>query len=681
MERDEVKEAALVALEVFQSMCPSQMKRFTQETLGAGVRFMKYDPNYADYGESDDEDMDEDEEENEDFEEDDFEEDGNFSDEDDISWKVRRCAAKLLSTLIRTRAGDLLDDGTLYSEVAPILVDRFLEREENVRLEVMATMTVLVRKTGEVEAHPAAVPTSSSTSKKRRRELSDVSAMEHMLEERTPTPLPASGPTNSLAHLVPRLAKSLTKLMKGKAVSLPTKQASITLLSAVVEVLHGGLQNVLGLFMDQIVEATKGGSGFLSGATGATGASALSGVSGTGTAISATGSSLRIEVLKFVGKLCSEHSRIVIEPHLKDLVPAVVAAVRDRFYKICSQAILTCVEIITLLTEGARSGGKEYLSQIFDAIMEKISNSETDLEVRERAIFCMGILLSRTSGSTDQLSGEKRQQGLGLLLERLHNETTRITAAKAIDLVAKNTRQAKDLRQEWISQVVIELGAQLRKANRSLRGASLDGLKSLVKNDVTRKLLSRDTKVELVSVLTPLLTLNDLHLLGPTLVIMKLLIETREVQVTKAMVDGVCSLVKTHQGTGTSLGNVVALVNAIGRVDEGGRKALMNGLLMDVGVLGETSVVAKVIGNLLVSGGGKAGGLSVGVEDFVKEVNTAVDDHRKCLALMVLGEAGLQMGEKFPIGPEVFLAQFAAKSDDVPISAAVALGLAGAGSP
>lgn len=37
-------------------------------------------------------------------------------------------------------------------------------------------------------------------------------------------------------------------------------------------------------------------------------------------------------------------------------------------------------------------------------------------------------------------------------------------------------------------------------------------------------------------------------------------------------------------------------------------------------------------------------------------------------------------GPSFPIGPEVFLEQFQAKSEDVPIAAAVALGLAGAGS-
>ena len=641
MERDEVKEAALVALEAFQSMCPAEMKRFTEEVLAAGIRFLKYDPNYADPGEGDEDMGDVDEEDEDGFEGDDFEEDGNFSDEDDISWKVRRCSAKLLSTVVRTRAGDLLEDGTLYRVVAPILVDRFTEREENVRLEVLATTTVLVRKTGESASVAAPTNQSAVPSKKRRRERSDASTIESMIEDRTLTPLQVTGPLTSLSSLVPRISKSLAKMLKGKATSLSTKQSSITLLLAIVDVLHGGLQDVLSLFMDPIIDATKGGTGLLSGQTHAT---ALTGGSAVGATASATGSSLRIEVLKLVGRICGEHGLRVVDPYLRGLVPAVVTAIRERFYKISSQALSTSAEIIKILTiEGQKGSSADYLNQFYDAILEKISSSETDLEVRERAIYAMGILLSRIPASSDSISHQKRQAGLDILLERLRNETTRITAARAIDLVAKNAKTSGDMSAAWVSNVTTELGAQLRKANRSLRGASLDGLKSIITNEAGRKLLTPTARTDLVGVLTPLLTLNDLHLLGPTLIIMRLLIETKEVQVTRPMVDAVCDLVKTHQGSGSTLENVVALVNAIGTVDSKGKKSLMMGLLKDVGVLGETAVVAKVMGNLLVTGGGREGGLNVGVQDFVNEITTAGDDHRKCLALMVLGEAGLKM--------------------------------------
>jgi len=87
-------------------------------------------------------------------------------------------------------------------------------------------------------------------------------------------------------------------------------------------------------------------------------------------------------------------------------------------------------------------------------------------------------------------------------------------------------------------------------------------------------------------------------------------------------------------------------------------------------------VVGKAIANLLVSGGSSVG---VSVDDFIAELRTAQDDQRKCLALSVLGEGGLRMGESSPLRPALFMSHFKSKSDLVPLAAAVALGRAGAG--
>ena len=62
--------------------------------------------------------MEEDDDEADDFDNEDFEEEAAFDDEDDASWKVRRCAAKALLALISTRSnGDLLEDGTLFARL------------------------------------------------------------------------------------------------------------------------------------------------------------------------------------------------------------------------------------------------------------------------------------------------------------------------------------------------------------------------------------------------------------------------------------------------------------------------------------------------------------------------------------------------------------------------------------
>lgn len=65
-------------------------------------------------------------------------------DDDDMSWKVRRSASKVLSAIIETRS-DLLQQ--LYESVAPALIGRFKEREESVRADILQTFITLLRQT------------------------------------------------------------------------------------------------------------------------------------------------------------------------------------------------------------------------------------------------------------------------------------------------------------------------------------------------------------------------------------------------------------------------------------------------------------------------------------------------------------------------------------------------------
>ena len=93
---------------------------------------MKYDPNYS-YDDDDDADEMEEDEDDEAFEDD--EDMGGGSDDDDSSWKVRKNAVKVLSAVILAQPSLLTD---LYSSYAEELISRFKEREENVRVDVIA---------------------------------------------------------------------------------------------------------------------------------------------------------------------------------------------------------------------------------------------------------------------------------------------------------------------------------------------------------------------------------------------------------------------------------------------------------------------------------------------------------------------------------------------------------------
>lgn len=684
-EMDDVREAALVALEGFLASCGTEMRPYTEETIAAALRFLKYDPNYVNDDE-DDEEMGgtQSDDDDDDFgdDDDDFEQDTGFDDDDDdASWKVRRCAAKALYTLISTRgSGDLLDDGTLYSKVAPVLINKFNEREQNVRLEIIATMGSLIRKTGEGSIITFSTDENidyitAPHGKKRRRESSTVTfdtkqiiSLSAGLMSPTIEPAPASGPRADLARLSPSMIKAVIKILKGN--QIPSKQAAITLLENLVAVQHGGLSDQLDQLIDPTVQAIKG--------TGMASASAAAIT--TGGAASATASTLRIAALRLISDIAETHSSGVLQPHLAKIVPAVVTAAKDKFYKISGAAVSTAEQLVKALTPPrSRQTGQEHakdLQQLYQVIISRVTANDADLEVRKRAIHALGILLARTAGGDGSklLSTSDRESALETLKDRLKNETTRLASVRAVDTVAALTTSKEQLQPAWIREVSLELAAQLRKADRALRGASLGALKNLIVTPAARNSLDTETVTGLVSSLLPLLTTADLHLLGPTLLVLAALVEDEpSLVVTDDLNGALCDLLRATLG-GAVLDALLILVQNIG--DKGVGAPLMGRLLKDVSTGGEPAVVGKVIGTLLVHGGSSVG---VTTDSFLNELNSSKDDAGKSLALAVLGEVALRMGPTSPLTPETFTSHFSGESSKLSLAAAVALGRAGAG--
>lgn len=670
-EVDEVIEAALTALEGFLASCSQDMRMYTNETIEATTRLLKYDPNLAQDDDDDDDAMDSEEEE-EPLEDDDFEEETGFDDDEDGSWKVRRCAAKVLYTLISTRS-DLLDDGTLYNKVAPPLVSRFKEREENVRLEILGTLSNLVRKSGDGPIPLGLTQDQNSQgmmgppSKKRRRGGSDASMFDiHAnaslslgYDSPAPVSTPPVGPRASLAKLSPDIIRGVAQLLKPSCPPT-TKQASIVLVKDIVITQRGGLQGYMQQIAGPVIDAAKSAGGPSSNAS------------------AATANSLRIHALQLIGAIADTHPSAIIQPYLDKIVPALLLSARDKYSKLSIESLVATEQVIKTLTpprsQSSGTQNQTHLENLFDILVARISANDADLDVRQSAIHVLGLFLGRSSGTSGLISSQKRSSGLELLADRLKNELTRLASVRAIDTIVALTKAPDELTSSWVRNVALELGAQLRKASRVLRGASLSALRTIALNPVSRQQLDSQSKSQIVELLLPLVDHQDLHLLGPALIILATFVkDDAKSVVTNGLTKALCKVV-SGSISGSSLEALLALVRTIG--EKGVGRSLMDSLLKEVGVSGHPEVVGKVIGNLLVYGGNS---FPVKVDSFVNELNTAPDEKRKCLALVVLGEAALRLGSQSPLDPQLFIRYFSVKSEQVPLAAAVALGRAGAG--
>lgn len=683
-EVEELRENALVSLEALLGSCPNEMHVYMLEAVDAALRYLKYDPNVAftddeEMGGTQDNDSDDgitedagDDDEDDEYAE--LDDDNEFSDVDDVSWKVRRCAAKALYTIV---AGSLpADYEILFEKVAPVLISRLNnEREENVRLEVLSATSALVRKTGPTsrylyssQQHGTINGDPVANSRKRRRQDSsgtrpeDAELSDLVKTRSSPPVIPASppvGPQANLAALIPRIIQALVKMWKKASISV--KQAAITLMKNLTLTRNGTLSDHLQQIEDPVADALKPSSGPASASTTSSS--------------TATMASLQIETLSLLCAIVETNPTSVLLPFVIALIPAVTNTVGDKNYKVSSEALGTLEQFAKALTPPRLpSSNKDHavhLEKLYSTILAKVTNNNSDLDVRHKAIQAFGVLLARTC-STQLLSFSARAEGFQVLQDRLKNETTRLHSARAIGILAPAITALDGVETSWLRDVSLEMAAQLRKADRSLRGSCLEALQNLALNPISAEHYDAVTIQSLQAMLLPLISVTDLHLLTPALIIFaKLIPANPQTVVNHQLVEALQHVAQTRL-EGPPLKAYLLVVKVIG--EQGIGASLMKGLLA-LGITGDTMVVGRAIGTLLVYGGPNVG---VTISDFLNELDTATDVKAKCLALAVLGEVGFRMGPQSPLELDVFLKSLSSDSDKVRLAAAMALGSASA---
>ncbi|XP_074601185.1 cullin-associated and neddylation-dissociated 1 [Brevipalpus obovatus] len=492
LEDDELKEFCIQALESFVRRCPKEIAPHTSTIIQICLHYLCYDPNYN-YEDADSEEMEMDQEDNGDSNEE-------YSDDDDMSWKIRRAAAKCLHAIISTRH-DMVTE--FYMTLSPALIMRFKEREENVKVDIFNAYIALLRQT-----------------------RGGLSGNNDMGDSQNPVFL--------LQKQVPSIVKALHRQLREK--SIKTRQGCFTLLTEITTVLPGCLRDHTESLFPGILYSLGDKN---------------------------SSSNMKIDTLIFLGTMIKSHPPQIFQPHIHILLPTIISAVNDSFYKISSEALVVLTQMVRVIRPPDSMDGfifTPFIPQIYDCTYNKLRTADIDQEVKERAITCMGIIISTFGDSMDQQLGTV----LPLLVDRLRNESTRLTCVKALTEVA-SSRFRVNLA-PLLPEAVPILASFLRKNQRTLKLSTLHLLDTLVKN--YGESIGTEAITIVLNEVTPLINESDLHISQLTLSLLSSL--TRSYQaflpvIPQLILPETLVLVKSPLLQGTALQSVLDFFQALVR--------------------------------------------------------------------------------------------------------------------
>ncbi|KAL7299729.1 hypothetical protein TKK_0007479 [Trichogramma kaykai] len=414
---DELREYCFQAFEAFIYRCPKEITPHIKKIVVMGLSYIMYDPNYN-YDDEDDAsdgecaDMEVEEDGDEDGEDE-------YSDDDDMSWKVRRAATKCLEAVISSRR-ELLSQ--IYQQISPALIKRFKEREENVKSDIFHAYITLLRQTK---------PTTTV--------VLNSDAMED-----------GEAPIVLLQQQVPSIVKAVHRQMKEK--SIKTRQDCLLLLKELVLVLPNALAN----HIQTLIPGIQYSLGDKNSST-----------------------NMKIDTLSFLHTLLSTHRPEVFYPYMLMIAPPVIAAVGDPFYKITAEALLVVQQLVKVIRPFDQPSTFDYASlatQLFDATLARLRTADIDQEVKERAIASMGQIVAHL-GDVLQSS---LPICLPIFLDRLRNEITRLTTVKALTCIASSPLKINLT--QILPEAVSIIGSFLRKNQRALKLSSLILLDTIERN-------------------------------------------------------------------------------------------------------------------------------------------------------------------------------------------------------
>lgn len=451
---DELREYCLQAFEAYVRRCPDCIGSSLPAIIDVCLSNIAHDPNYNYDEDTDDEAMDMDNPDDEGSESDDY------SDDDDLSWKVRRASAKCLEAVILALREMTTE---FFVTIAPVLVSRFKEREETVKADIIQTFVSLMKQ------------------------------IRSLVNE--PRDSRSANPVAELAKMTPTIVNKSAGLLREK--SIKTRQSVFHMYIEIMYIQPNALAQQIASLVPGILYSLVDKN---------------------------STSNMKIDALVFVQELIKTHQSQTFYPHIPAILPAVLNAVMDSFYKISSEALSLLTSLVSVIRPFDGEPMPDFesaLSLIYEKTLIRMSKTDIDLEIKEKAITCMGEIIA-TFG--DKIP-EKLPVALDLLHERLSNETTRLTCVKALIKIA-NSPIPMSL-SSIFPKAFTSLAPFLRKNSRPLKISTLILIENIVRRSAD--LLDSESAQSVILVDIPsLINEGDLYVSQRALTMLTTIIKTHK---------------------------------------------------------------------------------------------------------------------------------------------------------
>ncbi|KAL0945592.1 hypothetical protein HGRIS_014751 [Hohenbuehelia grisea] len=612
----ELQESSLVALETILLRCPAETTPFLASIVQAGTQFIKYDPNYAGGDEDDDEEMG-------DADDDDDAELDEYSDDEDTSYKIRRSATKLLAGIIGTRP-ELLT--SMYKDVSPVLISRFGDREETVRLEVWATYVLLLQQTA-VYGGLQQKDESALRSGKRKRDADTMDVEE--------------GPYALLRSQIPPLAKALLNQLKSPKTSPATMQAGFRMLQAVLDVLPGSLSAQVGP-ITSIAHTV------------------LAKESTTTTA------NLNLTVLTFLSLFFATHPPASFSSYFPGFLPDLLQAAKERHPRIASEGFRV---FSSLLGAVKPAKGTEWINQVYNEAVARLSHHDTDAEVRSSAEECIADLWIH---ATETMKEKNRKEWEAIC--RTSGQT-----AGAVRVVTKVAKEV-GVDDGWVNGCMEWCTTLLRKSGRPEKAEIFGAMDVLLRS--YEAAIPADLVPNLLPNIRPYISTTDISLLSPAINIVALLLELSPSmtfpEVERDLLNDICQIAHSPLVSGSALDSLLGFYAALVSADNQIATHVVPGLVISVEKAPRAEAspanVAKCVAQVVKSQQAVAAGTIAEYSKNVKPTSKAKPS-LVVLSLLILGELGrfIDMSPQHEIFNHA-IELFSADQEDVRSAAAFAAG-------